>query len=209
HHPRALLHRRDAWRVPQGRGCGGAVDPGRVHGGVRGGGFGDGDGGVQEEARVSEDSARAQARALGSAAAKPPLGSGPSGLGSEPAALGSARPSDALGSGASRLESNPGGSSPTSSAGAAGAEPSRGAAAAEPGAAEPSRREAAAEPRAREARPEPSARASARGARLLRIRALLRKELRQLFRDPRSKRIVFGAPVIQLLLFGYAVNTDV
>ncbi len=54
-----------------------------------------------------------------------------------------------------------------------------------------------------------SARASARGARLLRIRALLRKELRQLFRDPRSKRIVFGAPVIQLLLFGYAVNTDV
>ena len=62
--------------------------------------------------------------------------------------------------------------------------------------------------------PVPSARASARGSRprresLLRIRALLRKELRQLFRDPRSKRIMFGAPVIQLLLFGYAVNTDV
>src|SRR5690606_12991894 len=48
-----------------------------------------------------------------------------------------------------------------------------------------------------------------RGGGLLRVRALLRKELRQLFRDPRSKRIVFGAPVIQLLLFGYAVNTDV
>ncbi|HEY8468479.1 MAG TPA: ABC transporter permease [Longimicrobiales bacterium] len=65
-----------------------------------------------------------------------------------------------------------------------------------------------------EAAAEPGARASARSARprresLLRIRALLRKEFRQLFRDPRSKRIVFGAPVLQLLLFGYAVNTDV
>jgi ABC-2 type transport system permease protein len=35
------------------------------------------------------------------------------------------------------------------------------------------------------------------------------KELRQLFRDPRSKRVIFVAPIIQLLLFGYAVNTDV
>ncbi|MSR22041.1 MAG: ABC transporter permease [Gemmatimonadetes bacterium] len=35
------------------------------------------------------------------------------------------------------------------------------------------------------------------------------KELRQLFRDPRSKRVIFVAPVIQLVLFGYAVNTDV
>jgi ABC-2 type transport system permease protein len=42
-----------------------------------------------------------------------------------------------------------------------------------------------------------------------RVRALLRKELRQLFRDPKTKRMVFGAPIIQLLLFGYAVNTDV
>jgi ABC-2 type transport system permease protein len=42
-----------------------------------------------------------------------------------------------------------------------------------------------------------------------RVRELLRKELRQLFRDPRTKRIVFAAPVIQLLLFGYAANTDV
>ena len=45
--------------------------------------------------------------------------------------------------------------------------------------------------------------------RLLRIRALLRKEFRQLFRDPKAKRIMFGAPLMQLLLFGYAVNTDV
>ena len=42
-----------------------------------------------------------------------------------------------------------------------------------------------------------------------RIRALLRKELRQIFRDPKTKRIVFASPIIQLLLFGYAVNTDV
>ncbi|HSJ16281.1 MAG TPA: ABC transporter permease [Longimicrobiales bacterium] len=42
-----------------------------------------------------------------------------------------------------------------------------------------------------------------------RVRALARKELRQLLRDPRTKRFVFGAPIIQLLLFGYAVTTDV
>lgn len=42
-----------------------------------------------------------------------------------------------------------------------------------------------------------------------RVRALLVKEWRQLFRDPRTKRIIFVSPVIQLLLFGYAVNTDV
>jgi len=44
---------------------------------------------------------------------------------------------------------------------------------------------------------------------LLRIRRMVAKELRQLLRDPMSKRMIFGAPVIQLLLFGYAVNTDV
>jgi ABC-2 type transport system permease protein len=37
---------------------------------------------------------------------------------------------------------------------------------------------------------------------------LLRKELRQLFRDPKTKRVIFGSPIIQLLLFGYAVTTD-
>lgn len=42
-----------------------------------------------------------------------------------------------------------------------------------------------------------------------RIRALVRKELRQLFRDPKTKRVIFVSPVIQLVLFGYAVNTDV
>lgn len=37
----------------------------------------------------------------------------------------------------------------------------------------------------------------------------MRKEFRQNLRDPRSKRLIFVAPVIQLMLFGYAVNTDV
>ena len=44
---------------------------------------------------------------------------------------------------------------------------------------------------------------------LLRVRELVRKELRQIFRDPRAKRVIFVAPVLQLVLFGYAVNTDV
>ena len=42
-----------------------------------------------------------------------------------------------------------------------------------------------------------------------RLVQMVRKELRQMLRDPRSKRILFVAPVVQLMLFGYAVNTDV
>lgn len=45
--------------------------------------------------------------------------------------------------------------------------------------------------------------------RLLRIRRMVRKELRQLLRDPRTRRVIFISPIIQLLAFGYAVNTDV
>ena len=60
----------------------------------------------------------------GSAAPEAPLGTGPSGLGTEPSAPGAAAPAAPLGTGAARLESNPDGSSPTSSAGAAAAEPS-------------------------------------------------------------------------------------
>ncbi len=45
--------------------------------------------------------------------------------------------------------------------------------------------------------------------RLLRVRRMVRKELRQLFRDPKTKRVIFVSPIIQLILFGYAVNTDV
>lgn len=43
----------------------------------------------------------------------------------------------------------------------------------------------------------------------LRLARVVRKELRQLFRDPRTKRVIFVSPVLQLVLFGYAVNTDV
>ncbi len=46
-------------------------------------------------------------------------------------------------------------------------------------------------------------------ASFLRIRQLLSKELRQMFRDVRMRAMVFGAPVIQLIIFGYAVNTDI
>jgi ABC-2 type transport system permease protein len=48
-----------------------------------------------------------------------------------------------------------------------------------------------------------------RRAGLLRIRRMVTKEFRQVFRDPISIRMVFGAPIVQLLLLGYAVNTDV
>jgi len=44
---------------------------------------------------------------------------------------------------------------------------------------------------------------------LLRIHRMVAKELRQTFRDTMSIRMIFGAPIVQLLLFGYAVNTDV
>ena len=43
----------------------------------------------------------------------------------------------------------------------------------------------------------------------LRIRRMVAKELRQLFRDDKTKRVIFVSPIIQLILFGYAVNTDV
>ena len=45
--------------------------------------------------------------------------------------------------------------------------------------------------------------------RAARVRSLVHKELRQIFRDPKTKRVIFVSPVLQLVLFGYAVNTDV
>ena len=42
-----------------------------------------------------------------------------------------------------------------------------------------------------------------------RLRRLARKELTQTLRDPRALRVIFLAPLIQLVVFGYAVNTDV
>lgn len=47
------------------------------------------------------------------------------------------------------------------------------------------------------------------GVNLARLWQLVRKEFRQMLRDPRSKRFLFISPIVQLLLFGYAVNTDV
>lgn len=43
----------------------------------------------------------------------------------------------------------------------------------------------------------------------LRVREVARKEVRQLLRDPRTRMMIFVSPILQLLLFGYAVNTDV
>jgi ABC-2 type transport system permease protein len=47
------------------------------------------------------------------------------------------------------------------------------------------------------------------GFSIARVGELLRKELRQIFRDPQLYRILFVAPLVQLLIFGYAVSTDV
>lgn len=41
------------------------------------------------------------------------------------------------------------------------------------------------------------------------VAEMVRKERRQLLRDPRTRLIMFVAPVLQLLMFGYAVNTDI
>lgn len=38
---------------------------------------------------------------------------------------------------------------------------------------------------------------------------LIRKEFLQVFRDPNMLRIIFAVPIIQLMVLGYAVNTDV
>ncbi|MGE5647644.1 MAG: ABC transporter permease [Acidobacteriota bacterium] len=42
-----------------------------------------------------------------------------------------------------------------------------------------------------------------------RIREIIRKEFRQTLREPRMRVMLFGPPLIQLLVFGYAVNLDV
>ncbi len=44
---------------------------------------------------------------------------------------------------------------------------------------------------------------------LQRITALLHKEIKQTLRDRRMRIVIFISPLIQLFLFGYAVNTDV
>jgi ABC-2 type transport system permease protein len=42
-----------------------------------------------------------------------------------------------------------------------------------------------------------------------RVFEMVRKEFRQIFRDVRMRGVLFVAPVIQLVVFGYAVSTDV
>ena len=42
-----------------------------------------------------------------------------------------------------------------------------------------------------------------------RIFTILRKEFRSVFRDPRMRMVIFGVPVLQTLIFGYAVTMDV
>lgn len=43
---------------------------------------------------------------------------------------------------------------------------------------------------------------------LARIAFMVRKEFLQVFRDPRMARVLFVAPILQLMIFGYAVSTD-
>lgn len=57
------------------------------------------------------------------------------------------------------------------------------------------------------ARPDPGA--GELLAKLRRIREMVVKEFRQIFRDPRMSRVIFITPILQLMLFGYAVSTDV
>jgi ABC-2 type transport system permease protein len=42
-----------------------------------------------------------------------------------------------------------------------------------------------------------------------RIAMMVRKEFQQVFRDSRMLRVIFVAPIVQLVAFGYAVSTDV
>lgn len=44
---------------------------------------------------------------------------------------------------------------------------------------------------------------------LSRLRAIIKKEVLQLSRDRLTFGMVFGLPIMQILLFGYAINTDV
>jgi ABC-2 type transport system permease protein len=44
---------------------------------------------------------------------------------------------------------------------------------------------------------------------LERIKAILIKEFKQVFRDPRMRTLIFVSPMIQIILFGYAANKDI
>jgi hypothetical protein len=42
-----------------------------------------------------------------------------------------------------------------------------------------------------------------------RILTILRKEFRSVLRDPRMRVVIIGVPIIQTMIFGYAVTLDV
>ena len=42
-----------------------------------------------------------------------------------------------------------------------------------------------------------------------RVAEMVKKELRQIWREPRLRRVIFLSPLIQLIVFGYAVSTDI
>ncbi len=42
-----------------------------------------------------------------------------------------------------------------------------------------------------------------------RAKAILIKEFKQIFRDPRMRTVIFITPLVQILLFGYAANKDI
>jgi len=42
-----------------------------------------------------------------------------------------------------------------------------------------------------------------------RVREVIRKEFFQMFRDPRLRRVILAAPLLQVIVFGYAVSSDV
>jgi ABC-2 type transport system permease protein len=44
---------------------------------------------------------------------------------------------------------------------------------------------------------------------LRRIFAMMRKEVIQIWRDPRSLLVIFAMPVVQLIIYGYGVNLDI
>ena len=44
---------------------------------------------------------------------------------------------------------------------------------------------------------------------LRRILAMMRKEVIQIWRDPRSLLIIFAMPIVQLVIYGYGVNLDI
>jgi len=43
----------------------------------------------------------------------------------------------------------------------------------------------------------------------LRVRELVRKEFIQLFRDPKNRRLLVISPLVQIIVFGYVMSTDV